>query len=78
MRRNILIWALLPAAMALSACSGGDEEPAATESQGGGLFGDIGTLWGEESSKTKAERAERLRLAQIKVPVTAVRSVELQ
>ena len=76
MRRNYLIWAALSAVLALSACSGGDEEAPASESSGT-LFGDIGTLWGEESSKTKAERAARLQQAQIKVPITAVRSVEL-
>ena len=76
MRRNVLIWAALSATLALSACSGGEEEAPEADS-GGSLIGDIGTLWGEESQKTKAERAERLRLAQIKVPITAVRSVEL-
>ena len=76
MHRKLLLLAVLPAALALSACSGGEEEAPATESQGS-VIGDIGTLWGEESSKVKAERAARLRQAAIKVPVTAVRSVEL-
>lgn len=76
MRSKTLLLAILPAALMLSACSGGEEDAPAAESSGS-VVGDIGTLWGEESSKTKAERAARLQQAAIKVPVTAVRSVEL-
>ena len=77
MQGRFLIGAALASALALSGCSSSEDASQPTESSGGSLLGDIGTLWGEESQKTKAERAARLQAAQIKVPVTAVRSVEL-
>lgn len=76
MRNRLITLAVLPLSLALSACGGGEEKAPEPRSNGN-FLSDIGTLWGEESSKQKAERKERLRRAQIKVPVTAVRSVEL-
>lgn len=75
MRSRLLISALLSVSLALSAC--GDSEDAPESKSSGTVISDIGTLWGEESSKEKAAREARLAQAQIKVPVTAVRSVEL-
>ncbi|MEM9061564.1 MAG: hypothetical protein AAGD13_13975 [Pseudomonadota bacterium] len=76
MRGGLLLPVLVAAALSLSACGGDDEEPQA--STGGGTFiGDIGTLWGEESSKERAERLARLERASIKVPISSVKSVEL-
>ena len=65
---------LVPLTLVLSACGSSDDEPSASS---GSVLGDVGTLWGEESARDKALREERLRQAEIKVPVTAVRSVEL-
>lgn len=76
MRSNLLLLATLPILLAVSACGSSDDEAPESESSGS-LLSDVGTLWGEESSAQKAQRAARLQQAQVKVPVTAVRSVEL-
>ncbi len=57
--------AVLPVVAVLAAC--GDE----------GTVGDVGTLWGEESSAERLAREEALARRQNKVPVQAVRSVEI-
>ncbi|MGD1927071.1 MAG: hypothetical protein ACFB03_23235 [Paracoccaceae bacterium] len=75
MRGGWVLPLAMAAALTLSAC-GGDEEPEA-ESSSGTFADDIGTLWGDESSKQRAERLARLEQAKIKVPISSVKSVEL-
>lgn len=75
MRSRTVLGALMGAVLAVSACGSSDEEPEAES--GSTVLSDIGTLWGEESSRERAVREERERRAAIKVPITAVRSVEL-
>ena len=75
MRSRTVLGAMMAATLAISACGSSDDEPEAES--GGGLFSDVGTLWGEESSREKAVREARLQQTQIKVPITAVKSVEL-
>ncbi|MEM7211674.1 MAG: hypothetical protein AAF479_07225 [Pseudomonadota bacterium] len=76
MRSRTVLGATIAATLTVSACGSSDDEPEA-RSGDGTVLSDIGTLWGEESSREKALREARLQQAQIKVPVTAVRSVEL-
>ena len=65
MRNAWGILAVLPVVAVLSGCSDGE------------TVGDIGTLWGEESSAERKAREEALARRQNKVPVQAVRSVEI-
>lgn len=55
------------ALLALSACGGGVEE----------AVQDVGTLWGEPSAAERAAEQQRLQALQARVPVLAVRSVEM-
>lgn len=62
--------------LALAGCSGGEaEEPAEETSES--FVDDVGTLWGEDSSAEKARKAEIARLRAIKVPIQAVREIEI-
>lgn len=62
-------WASVPVVVATLMLAGCGDPGDVTE--------DIGTLWGEESSAEIAERQRIERLKTIKVPVQAVRSVEI-
>ena len=73
MRGRVLSGVALVSLMALAACSGGDNR---YEYQTGTTF-DLNTLWGGESESDRARRIETAQRIQAKVPITAVRSVEL-
>ena len=65
MKKTQNFWLVLTAAFALSACSTI------------GSVGDVGTLWGEESSADKAEREALEARKNNKVPMEAVRALEV-
>ena len=73
MRGRVLSGVALVSLMALAGCGGGDNS---YEYSKGTTF-DLNTLWGEESASDRAQREEVERRVLTKVPVTAVRSVEL-
>lgn len=67
MRRIGMFGILVASTLALAGC--GEDTGTITD--------DIGTLWGEASTAEKARRAEIARLREIKVPIQAVRSIEI-
>lgn len=71
MNRSAFPGVLAAVMIALTGCSSGSDESA------GSAVDDIGTLWGEDSSAEKARKAELARLREIKVPIQAVREIEI-
>ncbi len=74
MHRFAVSGILAAAMITLAGCSNGSED---TKSASGTAVDDIGTLWGEDSTAEKARKAEIARLRSIKVPIQAVREIEI-
>lgn len=72
MRNRELSGIAMALSLAVAGCGGSNEGYYET-----GTTYDIGTLWGEESSADRARRLETEQRIRTKVPVTAVRSVEM-
>lgn len=73
MRGRVLSGVALVTLMAVAGCSGGDNS---YEYDKGTTY-DLNTLWGGESASDRARRIETEQRLLAKVPITAVRSVEL-